>query len=385
MDAVAPVLWAVTTGVGLALVSGGILFLSARVRRWGRARVEGQVVALSEDFGPALVGVWRPTIVLPRWILALGDRDRRLAVRHEVEHRDAHDTLLLSVGTLLTVLMPWNPAVWFMSRRLRQAVELDCDRRVLDAGFPAAEYGSLLIQLSAGSPRSGLFVAAMTQPTSLLERRLTMMTTKTKGVSVRRTVCGLLLAAGAFLMACESPPPSMMAPDAEAGPANAAAVVGKLDPVPEGDGAQPLVYVDGVRVPHAELGRIDTDGIERIEVLKGDAARSMVGEEAAGGVVQIFLKKAPVEEAANMRLRGPAVGLDATLEGLDGEPTGPVRLRKLAPEPDWTQVKLFVDGARAWSLAGILPDDVARMDVVGGEDGDEVHVTLKRAGPSGAR
>ena len=53
---------------------------------------------------------------------------------------------------------------------------------------------------------------------------------------------------------------------------------------------EPLVYVDGVRVE--EMPDLDPDGIERIEVIKGDAAIELYGEDASNGVVQIFLKAA---------------------------------------------------------------------------------------------
>jgi len=74
---------------------------------------------------------------------------------------------------------------------------------------------------------------------------------------------------------------------------------------------QPLVYVDGVRqsvnnyprnvsqggstfnaaqVEASPLADIDPDDIERVEVIKGAAAATLYGTEAAAGVIQIFTK-----------------------------------------------------------------------------------------------
>jgi TonB-dependent SusC/RagA subfamily outer membrane receptor len=74
---------------------------------------------------------------------------------------------------------------------------------------------------------------------------------------------------------------------------------------------QPLVYVDGVRqtannyprnvsqggstfnaaqVEASPLADIDPDNIERVEVIKGAAAATLYGTEAAAGVIQIFTK-----------------------------------------------------------------------------------------------
>jgi TonB-dependent SusC/RagA subfamily outer membrane receptor len=76
---------------------------------------------------------------------------------------------------------------------------------------------------------------------------------------------------------------------------------------------QPLIYIDGVRVRSDEypknsppasvstlrsanvnaspLNDVNPDDIERIEVIKGAAATTLYGTEAASGVVQIFTKK----------------------------------------------------------------------------------------------
>ena len=68
---------------------------------------------------------------------------------------------------------------------------------------------------------------------------------------------------------------------------------------------QPLVYVDGVRIfseawetasntageNTTGLGGVAPRDIERIEVIKGAAASTLYGSEAAAGVVQIFTKR----------------------------------------------------------------------------------------------
>lgn len=57
--------------------------------------------------------------------------------------------------------------------------------------------------------------------------------------------------------------------------------------------AEPIIYIDGVRVngPRNEAMKLlDPDQIDRIEVVKGDAARQKYGSEARDGVIQIFTK-----------------------------------------------------------------------------------------------
>lgn len=52
--------------------------------------------------------------------------------------------------------MPWNPALWWIVRRLRLAIETDCDRRVLHAGTDVHAYGVLLLNAAARYARAPL-------------------------------------------------------------------------------------------------------------------------------------------------------------------------------------------------------------------------------------
>lgn len=56
---------------------------------------------------------------------------------------------------------------------------------------------------------------------------------------------------------------------------------------------QPLIFVDGELKGRSRevLAEINPDDIHRIEVIKGAAAAAIYGEDAADGVIQIFLKK----------------------------------------------------------------------------------------------
>lgn len=56
------------------------------------------------------------------------------------------------------------------------------------------------------------------------------------------------------------------------------------------NGQQPLLILDGIYLNGSTLADINTEDIDRVEVLKGSAAASLYGSRAANGVIQIFTK-----------------------------------------------------------------------------------------------
>jgi TonB-linked SusC/RagA family outer membrane protein len=81
---------------------------------------------------------------------------------------------------------------------------------------------------------------------------------------------------------------------------------------------QPLIYVDGVRVVNdvatgivvqafgsgvvSRLNDINPDMVDRIEIIKGPAAATLYGTEAANGVIQIFTKRGQAGERPRIGL-----------------------------------------------------------------------------------
>lgn len=200
--------WAVASSA-LALLLGGCLLAVARHRRsWSPAEVDGVPVLVSDDVGPAVVGVLRTRIVLPRWAVAEDAVRRALLLKHEQEHLAAGDSRLILLAALLVVVMPWNAALWRLALRLRTAVETDCDRRVMECpGVDPISYGALL--LSVGRRRSRRALAAaigFSRPRSLLETRIDRMTLRRRQGALR-TVATALGAAALVIGAWALPQP----------------------------------------------------------------------------------------------------------------------------------------------------------------------------------
>lgn len=137
--------WIVLSSALLAALAWSSIRLRRDRRTWRSAEVQNALVLISDGFGPAIVGVIRPTIVIPPWVLALDEAAQRTILAHEEEHQRAGDPRLLLAGLGLVVLMPWNFGLWMMWRRLGRAIELDCDERVLARGIRDADYATLLL------------------------------------------------------------------------------------------------------------------------------------------------------------------------------------------------------------------------------------------------
>ena len=284
-------------GVGI-----GMLRLERRAGSWPRATVEGEEVRVSPEFGPAVIGLRHPRTVLPGWMLSLPRRDLRLVIQHERSHRDAGDGALLAAGLVLAVLCFWNPWVWVQFRRLRDATEVDCDRRLLSEGVSAPAYARVLVAVRLRGTPAGGAIAGLVESPSSLERRLKTM--NAFPWSRPRVAVTALAAVALVAVACETPAPSAIETAAEAEVAASEVVRGELVerevPVdvsstlrlraPEGE---PLVVIDG----EASFGDVSevvaglhAENIERIEVIKGEAAIAVYGERGANGVVSIFTK-----------------------------------------------------------------------------------------------
>jgi bla regulator protein blaR1 len=104
-----------------------------------------------------------------------------LVIAHEHGHLEAHDARLVTIALGLLVCMPWNLPLWWQLRRLRFAAETDCDARVLRRGYDVSRYGEILIAVGERQSATIAMVAAMSEPSSLLEQRIrNMLRKKTK-------------------------------------------------------------------------------------------------------------------------------------------------------------------------------------------------------------
>ena len=180
-----------------------VLFAFARLVREGKSWDLGSLgdrsVLWSRATGPTVVGLLRPRVVLPAWVRAINSSEQELILLHEEEHIRAGDTRLRFLMTLPLLAFPWNPALWLQRHRLSLAIELDCDRRVMNR-MPSQRrtYGDLLLRVGAG--RNGLHrlaIVSLAEGRSQLERRIRGLVER---VPRARRVQGGILALGVAVL-----------------------------------------------------------------------------------------------------------------------------------------------------------------------------------------
>ena len=205
-------LWAAASLAILLALAVGAIALQLRKRRWAERAVAGADVLVAPDAGHAVVGLVRPRIVVPEWLLQAPSLQQSLVIAHERSHVDARDPQLLAFAIAVLALMPWNLPLWWMVRRLRHAIEVDCDARVLRGGHDVRAYGEVLVDVGQRQSGSLGAAAAMAESRSLLEQRIRLML---RAPGRKSRAAGVVLGGVALSMAAiaaqVAPPPESIA------------------------------------------------------------------------------------------------------------------------------------------------------------------------------
>jgi TonB family protein len=205
---IALLVWLVVSAAMAIRWAAAAYQLSRASRSWSQDTIDGVLVWLTENIGPAVSGTFRPRVLAPSWLCSLPSQQRSLVLMHEEEHIRARDPLLVAFTRVARIVAPWNPVVWVLTSRLVRAVELDCDRRVLRRTSDVAAYGHTLLTVSKRRPGRLVTAAAFAESEAPLRHRILSMTTPPRTVSVLAVTASTVVAVLMLAGACQVPVPT---------------------------------------------------------------------------------------------------------------------------------------------------------------------------------
>lgn len=131
------------------------------------------------EVSPAVLGWWRPVLLLPRNLTTLNHQQLRAVLMHEFHHVKSGDTLLAWFPRVICALFWFNPLLWWASRKWHEEREMACDEWVLGQIGPEGKRGYLetLVAIATDSQQapSLMFTASIVSSPTSLERRILAM------------------------------------------------------------------------------------------------------------------------------------------------------------------------------------------------------------------
>jgi bla regulator protein blaR1 len=110
---------------------------------------------------PGQVGLFRPSIVLPKRLIAeLSPRKIRAICVHEWSHARRHDNLTAAIQTLVQSIFWFHPLVWWLGSRLLETREQACDEAVIADGNDPEAYAHAMLSVCRSSLENRLACAA---------------------------------------------------------------------------------------------------------------------------------------------------------------------------------------------------------------------------------
>jgi len=108
--------WVLASSLLLIRLFAGTTAMRRQLRHGETVVLDGVAVTLAENVGPAVLGLRRPRIVIPRALAEQSPQRRAALLAHEEAHLRAYDGPVLFGATLLVTLLPWNLPLWWMRR-----------------------------------------------------------------------------------------------------------------------------------------------------------------------------------------------------------------------------------------------------------------------------
>ncbi|HEX3627561.1 MAG TPA: M56 family metallopeptidase [Verrucomicrobiae bacterium] len=151
--------------------------LLEEVRQMAGLRRRPRLKLIEEAQSPAVYGLWRPIILLPRTLLnQISGRQLRAVLLHEAVHLRRSDVWVNFVQTLLQIAYWWHPLLWIANARIRRLREEAVDDAVMLALRDGADaYAPTLLEVAKFAfrrPLASLGLVGILESRSALRQRV---------------------------------------------------------------------------------------------------------------------------------------------------------------------------------------------------------------------
>ncbi len=162
------ILWIAGVVLFTIRLSGGYLLLNKKIRLMmgtgndqlqelvdkmvNQLGISKKIKALEVDFikVPSVFGHLKPIILLPIGMVNQLSMDQvEMILLHELAHIKRHDFLVNIMQSILEILFFFNPAIWIISREVRQERENACDDFIVKNNHQVIPYIKTLAQLNS--------------------------------------------------------------------------------------------------------------------------------------------------------------------------------------------------------------------------------------------
>ncbi|MBE0543915.1 MAG: hypothetical protein IH623_21440 [Verrucomicrobia bacterium] len=193
--------------------------LLEKCRRQLRLRCPVRLRVSEDNTSPAVCGLFRPVILLPRQLTAsLNQSQMRAVLLHELIHLKRGDVWVNCAQTLLQIFYWWHPLLWLANARIRRVREEAVDDAVMLALADDAEtYAPTLLEvakLAFNRPLTSLGLVGILESRSALRQRIERLMDfrppRNAGLTMASALCVLAFAALAVPMG--EPPPMTSSP-----------------------------------------------------------------------------------------------------------------------------------------------------------------------------
>lgn len=249
---------------------------------------------------PFVVGALKPVILLPASALfGLSPEQLEALLAHELAHIRRHDFAVNIVQTLVETLLFYHPAIWWLSRRVRQEREHCCDDLAISVCGDVASYARMLVSVEGLRGRMPQAAVAASGG-SLVERIRRLLPSPEQNRSPWMTalvmLVTLMLVVGSWQWTVGQ---NSKVPDEPAGEAGRALLPVEKSPDETGKSARPTVPVAETSVDGSQTRLI----VEWSAVVDGDIVQSIRQLKPVGGKSQLPMSSSVMRCSAD-ELRG---------------------------------------------------------------------------------